>query len=77
MKKIKVWAFTANGIGWNGPVTMYFDSREHAESAHAKYEFKDPVQYVGAFSADKFEAAYPCFLGGNVHDGELYPTHNF
>lgn len=77
MKKIKVWAFTANGIGWNGPVTMYFDSREHAEAAHAKYEFKDPVQYAGAFSADKFEAAYPCFPGGNVHDGELYKTHNF
>lgn len=77
MKKIKVWAFTANGIGWNGPVTMYFDSREHAEAARAKYDYSDPVQYAGAFSEDKFKQAHPRFLDENVNVGELYPTHNF
>lgn len=73
MKKIKVWAFTANGIGWNGPVTMYFDSRENAEAAWNKYTYADDIHFLGTFSADKFEAAYPLNPGETVHNGELYP----
>ena len=76
MKKIKVWAFVANGIGWNNPRTFYFDSRENAEKANEKYEYKDAVYFAGVFNADKFEKAYPQNPGETVHDGELYPTNN-
>lgn len=75
--KIKVWAFTANGIGWERAITMYFDSREHAEAAYAHYTYKDPIYYAGAFASDKFEPAYPLDYGATVHDGQLYPTDKY
>ena len=75
--KIKVWAFTANGAGWNRAITMYFDSREHAEAAYAHYTYKDPIYYAGAFASDKFEPAYPITYDDAVHDGQLYPTDKY
>ena len=75
--KIKVWAFTANGVGWNRAKTMYFDSREHAEAAYAHYTYKDPIYYAGAFASDKFEPAYPIDYGAIVHEGQLYPTDKY
>lgn len=69
MEKVKIWAFTANGIGWNRPVTMYFTSREAAENAIACYEYADSIYYAGAFNADRVKSAN--YFKAEPHEGEV------
>lgn len=75
MNKIRVWSFTANGIGWNRPKEMYFGSRQHAAKAWDKHEYASNIKYMGMFNENKFEDAYPIYPETKVHDGELYRTN--
>ncbi|MCQ2387943.1 MAG: hypothetical protein MJ066_05835 [Clostridia bacterium] len=50
--KIKLWKMTVNNIGWSNPATLYFTSREKAETETNKFPARDKITYAGQFNLE-------------------------
>lgn len=46
---IKLWSVKVNG-NWDKPQTLFFESKEEANTISSKYECHDKVCYAGNFS---------------------------